>query len=131
MPLAQALIATALPIVASVDGGRLKRNAGTALLWSAANFFSFPFSEGTFRGKLAAHSSQSLEYTEGGALLSCEEGDSKWQSSGSPESGSHLRSPIAGHLITMWRCLIAGSGKISDSTLVASSFGAPVILSGS
>jgi hypothetical protein len=97
-------------IVASVDGGRLKRNAGTALLWSAAKFFSFPFSGGTFCGNLAADSSRPLamEYAEGGALLSREEGDSKWQSSGSPESGNRLRSPIAGHLfdVEMFDCRI-------------------------
>jgi hypothetical protein len=61
-------------IVAAVDGGRLKQNAGGFLLWSAAKFFGFPFSEGAFCANFEAHSARPLAtrlplYDEGGTLL--------------------------------------------------------------
>jgi hypothetical protein len=78
-------------IVASVDGGRLNRKAGMALLWSLAKHFHLPFSEGAFRGNFLVHSFRPLAtslYADGGALSNRED-NSEIQWSDSKDSSEN------------------------------------------
>src|SRR3981189_2036760 len=93
-------------IVASAYDGQLKRNAGTAFIWSKLNRFGFPLSEGAFGGNFVAQNSQPLAtgsplYAEGGAFLSREGGNSKIYTSDSPDSKKHPHSLVGGGERTM------------------------------